>query len=264
MNAMNDKPKIDNAARSEARAKIQALLMKAADSAASEAERDGAMTMAKKLMAKYDVTQADIDRATADSFVNVVRPGKKTKDNRPYIHPVERYCSVVIGKFCGVKPYLSNGNGKMGLAFFGFESDVDLAQCMVDAFIDQFEADWTAYKRYDMKSKRFKDLTEARLAFSQGFTSAVNERFTDWMYRNEPNSPNRGTGDGRALVIKKMEVIEAAMKEVGLYLGKARSGGGRRSNDSEAAGAGYNAGKSADMGRGMAASAAGIKMIGGR
>jgi hypothetical protein len=242
--------------------KVRALLMKAADAAASPAEAEGAMRAAQKLMAKYQVSEKDLGALSGDDYRFADRVGAKHKTKGWYLHPVDKYCAVTVGKFCGVVPFTSKGDsGELTLRMFGMDSDVELAGWMLTAFKQQFEADWERYKRFQMESKRLIDVREARLSFARGFTSAVCERLEKWMFREVDKSPVGGS-DGTSLVIKKRDLAMDELRNRGIILGRASRGhGGRASTDTMAAGAGYNSGAAANVGRATAGTS--TIMIGG-
>lgn len=242
------------------KAKVRSLLMKAADAVATPAEAEGAMRAAQKLMAKYQVSEKDLGSLTQEDFKEASRTGGIYK-SKTYLHPIDRYCSVIVGKFCGVQPWIHNNDEGECMKMLGLEADVELATWMLSAFREQFEADWLKYKRFDMASKRFKDLTAARVSFVHGFARAINDRLQDWLYRDSPKEGS-AESDGRALVIKKHDLVQAEMERRGLHLGRGTRRGAVNA-DTTAAGAGYNSGKAADVGRATAGGAGPI-MIGGR
>lgn len=228
--------------------RVRALLMKAADGSATAAEAEGAMRAAQKLMAKYQVKETDLDSLTAESYKETEYAGQRHRKAGWYVHPVDRHCANLVGKFCGVVPYIRTIDltGELRVCMFGLESDVELAHWMLSAFKQQLEADWIIYKRYTMNSRRFKDLTEARRAFVQGFVKAIGDRLAAWMFRD---SPTKGTSENTALVVKKLSLVEEEMERRGMFLGHITLAQRRISRDAHAAGAGYNSGKAANVGR---------------
>lgn len=241
--------------------RVGALLRKAADPACSEAEADGAMRLAQKLMEKYQVTEADL-AVGGNAFKELDRVGtlhKKTGEY--YLHPVERYCAVIVGRFCAVKPYTVSDEGALKLRLFGLESDVELATWMLTAFVQQFESDWERFKKVELGSKRFVTIKDARLSFARGFCDAVNKRLNDWLYRREndiENSPTEGTSN--ALIIKKFDLVEQELRKRGVHLSRANHRG-NAGNHEGARGAGYMSGSRAETGRSVGG---GAIMIGAR
>lgn len=235
--------------------RVSALLRKASDGAATPAEAEAAMRLAQKLMGRYQVTEADLDNGDG-TFKTVDREGRYSpKKGEYYLHPVERYCAAIVGRFCGVEPYTATENGKLVLHIFGLDSDVELANWMLTSFVQQFEADWLLYKQFKLDTKRLVTIKDARLSFATGFTTAVNERLNDWLFRK---SPEEGTADtSNALVIRKLDLVEQKLAEMGLSLSRGRhrrkSGG-----HGDARSAGFMSGSRAETGRGVGQSAIAI------
>lgn len=224
--------------------KVRALLAKATDAAATPDEAASAMAMARKLMDKYQLSEDQIAKATDDDFKTDSWHYTKDRKGNVVVHPVDRYCGVMAGKFCGVKPYIT-AQGDM--AAFGFASDVELFKWMMAAFKTHAEADWQRYKVFQMKSKRLLDIKDARKSFMHGFCKGINERLQDWLYREVPKGE---VNERNALVVRKLSIVEAKMAEMGMILGKAKHRGSMGGN-TEAAGAGVNSARSAGVGRGM-------------
>jgi len=223
--------------------KVRALLAKAMDPAASEHEASGAMAAARKLMAKFDLSEEELMKAKGEDFKEFSWEIRKTSKGDIAIHPVDRRCSVYVCQFCGVVPYIYDGK----VHLFGFENDVELAKWMLHSLRIQFDKDWEIYKRFELGSKRLVNIKEARISFSAGFAKAINERMRNWIYR-ETQSPETGT----SLVIKKNEIVEAEISSRGIHLGK--NGSAPVGINAAAAGAGYNSGKAAETGRGVGGS----------
>lgn len=232
--------------------RVRALLMKASDAAASPSEAEAAMRMAQKLMQRYQMTEADLGSLQSSDWREVNLSPLYSKTAGYYRHPVEKYLSRVVGDFCGVIAYKSGEDftADVQTVLFGLDADVELAKWMLDAFKQQMERDWALYKRFQMESKRLKNVSEARKSFVRGFCSAVQERLKDWMFRDTPTadqSPDQGSG--AALVIRKrnLAIDELAARGIHLATGTASSKGGA-ARDTAAAGAGYNSGNAAPMG----------------
>jgi hypothetical protein len=167
----------------------------------------------------------------------------------PYVHPLNRYCAVAVGKFCGVIPYVRNeGTSDVCMCLFGLEADVELASWMLAAFRQQLEHDWAIHKRFHMETKRLLSIKEARLSFVQGFTTAINKRLSDWEFRSIKHSDGTAPsgGDGQ-LVIRKRNMAEDELASRGMHLGRS-SHRGARGNDMAASGAGFNSGSRANVG----------------
>lgn len=241
---------------SQIKQKVVALLRKASDSAATAAEAEGAMAAARKLMAKFSLTEDEVNAATEESYVDRALAPKRTRKGEVYIDPVMRYCSRTVAEFCGVFAYTRVADQHM--MWSGLESDVDLALCMIDAFQQQMEHDWEIFKRHELGTNRLVVITDARRSFVHGFTRGVVMRLQDWMYRTPPEGELVDTTN--ALVIKKSELARSRLEKQGMAFGSSGHRG-NSGNHNGAAGAGLNAAKAAAMGRGVGG---GVKMIGAR
>lgn len=249
-----EKREMANENMNDIKERVGALLRKAVDPAATPAEADAAMRLAQKLMEKYQVTEADLDKG-GNEFREAGRTGRKhPKSGEWYLHPVERYCAAIVGRFCGVTPWITTDDGELKLVLFGFDADVELANWMLTAFVNQFEADWELYKMRDLGTKRLVTIREARLSFAHGFTQAINKRLEDWMFRDEAKSPEPGTTDGKALVVKKTSLVEQELRNRGMHFTRS-SHRGQNGSHAGAAGAGYASGSRAETGRGVGQSA---------
>lgn len=235
--------------------KISALLRKASDGSATAAEAEGAMLAARKLMDRYSLSEAEVNAATEDSYVDRNIAPKKTRKGETYVDPVLRYTARTVAEFCGCFVYVDRSQNAV---FSGLESDVDLAVLMVEAFQFQMAHDWEVFKRHELGTKRFVDITDARRSFVTGFTRGVTKRLGDWMYRTPPEGEKQTAST--ALVIKKHELARARLEARGMSFGSTSQRNAIRGGNSMAAGAGMNAANSANVGRAVGG---GVKMIGG-
>ena len=110
---------------------VMNLLSKAADGACSEAEANACMTKAHKLMAKFGLSEADMEKATGDDFVSSEHDARWSDKHGWIFHPVDRHIATVIAEFAGCKAiYRRDPEYKkhMRMRFFGLASDVQLAE----------------------------------------------------------------------------------------------------------------------------------------
>ena len=244
-------------ASNEVKEKIMALLRKAADGGATVAEAEGAMMAARKLMAKFSLTEAEVTAVTEEGYVDRTVAPKVTRKGEAYVCPVVRYCGRMVAEFCGCVLYIAHDQS---VVWSGLDSDVDMAMWMIEAFRDQLEHDWMIFKRHDLGTNRLVTITDARRSFVHGFTKAISARLRDWMYRTPPAGELADTST--ALVVKKSELARSRLADMGIRLGAAGHRG-KAGTHSGAAGAGMNAGAAASMGRGVG-NGAGMRMIGSR
>lgn len=230
----------------EIKERIRSLLAKATDAGATAEEAHTAMQFARKLMAKYQLDEAAVTAARDGDFRTDTWHYTKDSKGAVIVHPIDRYCSVRVGRFCGVKPYISQSGD---MAVFGFDSDVELFRWMMAAFKKHAEEDWQRFKVFQLGTKRLLDIKDARKSFMHGFAKAVNARLDDWLYRAEYTG-DKAEETANALVIRKLSIVEQKMADMGINLGPTSRKGSMGGNTS-AAGAGFNSGNSANVGRGM-------------
>jgi len=218
--------------------KIMKLLAKAGDAACTAEEADTALTMAKKLMDKYGVSDADLENAKSDDWKEEAWGARQNKKGQWIFHPVDRYALGAVAKFCGCRAW-KDRSGTPKAVFFGMPSDIELANWMRVALIQQFDKDWATYKNMSGRRLGVRGLTEARLAFSQGFCSAVQERLTQWQFRHEAS-------DSNALIVVKQDAINKELAVRGISF--TSSAAPPRAVDTMAYGAGVESGRAAGIG----------------
>lgn len=229
--------------------KIRNLLAKATDPAASEAEAQSAMEMARKLMDKFDITEADIKARGEDAFVEAEQMGRQSKFGL-VLHPVDKYLGRVIAEFCGCKSWINRGVGKF--VYFGVDSDVEFAMHLRNAWVRHFDMQWEIFVA---DHRRVKDWAAARQSFSIGFADGMARRLEKWK-----RGQDKSASDSNALVVKRQALVEAEMARRGIKLGRGK-GIKQFGGHDAAAGAGVNAANSASVGRGVGG---GVRMIGAR
>jgi len=237
----------DKMADKKIKERVMQLLNKAADPAASEAEAAACLTKAKKLMDAHGLSEEEIKNATADDFREVHYDCRMSKRG-PIIHPVDRYCSKAVGRFCGTVAYFHRDpDDSMCVIYFGLDSDTSLAEWMRASLMKQFDHDWQIYVNLQRKDKRLTSIPALRTAFAKGFAKAFNDRIDDWMYRA---SGNEDKTTDTALTFHKTDVVMQELANRGIVLGATIASAGRTAkvNAADAAGAGYNSGKTAAVG----------------
>lgn len=235
--------------------KVQSLLAKATDPAATESEAETAMYMAQKLMEKHGLSEDDIKAAKArgeDVYMDWQQPGKATRSGKTAIHPVDKYLGASIAKFVGCICYTDNRQMPAATVYFGFEADVEFALYLRSAWIKHFDFHWELYKS---DNPRRRDLMVARQSFSVGFAQGMIERLEAWnQKRNVPTDGETGT----EVSLRKQDLVRSELANRGIHL--SRGGGGTRLGmNAGAAGAGSQAAASASVGRGVGG---GVRMIG--
>jgi len=187
--------------------KIRDLMAKATDPAASEAEAETAMAMARKLMDKFDVTEEDIKRMGEAAFTTVYQEGRTTKFGTAF-HPVDKYLGVYIGLFCGCKTWINRqAEGPDRVVYFGVDSDVEFAMHLRGAWMKHFDVQWEIFSS---DVRRVKDRAAARQSFSRGFAMEMRNRLDNWQAVKGKKSE---TDTSNALVAKRLDLVEAEMAD---------------------------------------------------
>lgn len=228
--------------------RVMALLAKAGDPAATEAEARACLTKAHKLMEKHGFTEDDLHKVQEDDFVWQTWEAKMSPKHGAIFHPVDRLCGSTIAKFCGCRLFFTRdpGYGVVAAKFFGLKNDVALAEWLRAALIEQFDAGWSDYVYIERKNKSVRSVPAARKAYAAGFSRAICDRLEDWLYRSAPDLD----GFDNAIVFKKQDVIQDELDRLG-YTISTNIYSGPKVTDGLAAGAGFNAGKAARLGTGL-------------
>ena len=228
--------------------KIKSLLAKAVDPASTPAEADEAMSFAQKLMAKHNLSIADIEALGQDAFTETKINGRKVKSGDTAFHPVDRYLGHYIGRFCGCKAWTQHGANEdmpRDYVYFGVESDVEFATYLRGIWIQHFDLNWSVYKE---NNPRLKELARARQNFSFAFADQMRKRLDSWAVN--PNDDGKHLSSENTLVVQKLDLVMAELAKKGMTFGHGT--GPRNLGDHHAArGAGANAAKTAGLGRGV-------------
>lgn len=236
--------------------KLASLLARARDAGSSEAEVAACLNKAQKLMADYGVTEEDLDNATEESFRSYqwdIAEGRKAHD------PVVRYCAGYIGRLTGVVFYLDNtlNKGKTApIIAFGMDADVEYALWLIKSLRLFMDDQWQYYRDWELGNCDRYTLKAERIGFVRGFCARINERIKEMQHRDQEQG---GVGTGTDLVVKKSELVHRTLEErLGHRLGRGKSLAGRGKASNAAMGAGYQAGNTASLGRGVGKSAIAI------
>ncbi|MAD98746.1 MAG: hypothetical protein Unbinned200contig1000_59 [Prokaryotic dsDNA virus sp.] len=184
------------------RAKIIALRNMIEERGASEAEAMAALAKADKLMTEHGLTEADLEVAEAkrDMKEGEFQYGIKSE------HPCSKFCVAMIAKFCGVKAWYSVASRSSNA--FGFNGDVEMFEFLVKLVHDSMNREWKGYLK-DNPPRPGVSRHREYWSFMLGMAERINTKLIDLMSAREV-SPSTGTD----LVVKKMELVEAGMKEM--------------------------------------------------
>lgn len=185
---------------------IQQLKMKIPANGATEAEAMSALTLAQKLMQKHGVTESDLNR------VDFSRDMHKTTftQTQKQIHPVQKFCAVRIGEFCGVRVWLQNeSHMKKNLAMFGMNGDVEMANFLFGLIHNSMDRAWKEYLAENKGNGKSRH-TEY-WSFMTGFSSRINSKLREMTVQTDSAS----TADSASsvdLVVMKDNVVDDGLE----------------------------------------------------
>lgn len=232
------------------RKKITALLKKNEENGSTEDEAIAAMAFAKKLMEEHGITLDDIknNNEAATDFDE-----KTVTDSRKNLHEVDLYGILVnIAKFTDTHTHIVRGKNGANVYFFGYRSDIELAEYLREVCKRALETEWTKYvqNNYIQGHKR-----TARKSFMIGMSVRVSQRLKDMKeeYINETT--------GTELVVLKNQLVTKAFADKNMKLKSANRTTFRKDNNYNS---GYKAGDNVQLSKSMAKNVStGPKLIAG-
>lgn len=219
--------------------RVQGLLAKASDDAATPEESETYMAKATELMAKYGIEQAVLNAAKpAGQREEVTRkritiPGPYSLEKRTLLHRIARPLGVRDIRLVG-----AGEKGEQVVIVFGYPSAVEqvemlFASLTLQAIRDAMRA---VIPYYEHKAAW-------RRTFLEGFASVVGQRLTDMYARTEQEATAATPGTALVLVDRRAAVDTAFAEAFPRIRSSHRnlSGGGRA--------AGRESGRRADIGQ---------------
>lgn len=179
---------------------IAVLLQKTEANGASEAEAEGAMRLAKKLMSKHGVTLEDIYQKTdaAVDFATMRMSFARTKSL------LDKFLAADIAKFCDCEAVANRHriDGKIywEVVFFGYRVDVELANYIYKVCGAALDGEWDKYKVTLPSGDRAK----RRVTFMLGMI----DRLTERLEVVEEETPKTGTD----LIVLKNQLVTVAFE----------------------------------------------------
>lgn len=231
--------------------KIRALRAKAADDASSEAEVETAAAMASKLMAKFGITEAEINDA-AKAHVGL-KEGAAPQPTNQIQHAVQAALfgiEIFTETKCWIQTNHIYQQGKrvkhIRAKFAGFEGDIEMAFYLVELVRGAADRAWKLYYAAHPEMKEWAQYPrKMRMeAFKTGFGSTVGLRLQT-MAEERQEAARQETGT--SLVLHKQAVIESFMEQLNITLRENRARG--RSFDASAYRSGSSAGARLNLGR---------------
>jgi uncharacterized protein DUF2786 len=219
--------------------RVQLLLAKASDSAATPEESETYMAKATELMARYGIEQAMLDadkpKGEREQVTNkrVVIPGPYAMDKRSLLHRIAKVFNVKDIRLQGLKPM----PGALVVQLFGFPSELAQVELMF--------ASLTLQAIRDVMRERVPswDNTAAfRRTFLVGFADVVGERLVKTYGKVEREATAATPGTALVLVDRRQQVEQA------FTLAFPRTVQGQRRLSGSGVNAGRAAGQRADIG----------------
>lgn len=176
--------------------KIAALRKKIPENGATEDEALSALALAEKLMEKYGITEKDLHKV---EFSRDMREGS-FEQRQKAVHPSQKYCSVTIGKFCGVKIWTSHiTQTKKIIRMFGLNGDVEMAEFLMRLIHDSMDRAWKEYLQNNPKTGKSRH--SEYWGFMIAFSERVNEKIRALMEEFEKTT-------GADLIVSKIALVE--------------------------------------------------------
>ncbi|MDQ2762576.1 MAG: hypothetical protein M3Y22_03520 [Pseudomonadota bacterium] len=213
-------------------------MAKTIDNGCTEAEAAGAAAAVDRLLALYEI---DLDEVTLKEQ-EIIRANVKIDG-----HPIQ-FAASMIARFTDCKVWLTAGTT---LTFFGFQVDTEIADYLTLVFrraIDREIATVTLFNA-DYMGRKIGEQHSFRDSFGRGMAIRLGERLGELKSKRDFTQRT----NGRDLVLIKMPLVEAAMRDAGIVLGGAR--GASKPRDTNAFHAGRAAANTVAINAGIAARA---------
>lgn len=159
--------------------KIHALMQKTIENGATEAEAILAMNKAGELLLQFNLTMSDVELRDERCVTKTL---SEPWGNRDAVW----HCFNGLSKFCGVKMWISHtGYKQKSWAFFGLESDVDMAIYLCRLIMRAEETELKAFKRTPVYTEFAGHRRIATRNFVEGFGNSINTRFLRMTAENQ-------------------------------------------------------------------------------
>lgn len=184
--------------------KIAQLRKVVTDNGATEAEMLSALSLADKLMKKHGITEDDLINV---EYERDLKQGEFTQRQKAF-HPSQKFCSVTIGEFCGVRIWSSYITPKKKhVKMFGFNGDVEMAKFLMQLIHDSMDRGWKEFLTQNGPDPSVSRHTQY-WNYMMGFAERINERIEALM--SEPEISTTGTD----LISTKDSIIDDAMSSM--------------------------------------------------
>jgi hypothetical protein len=198
--------------RAKILAKIKAMLE---TKGCTESEAMSRLDKAAELMARYEISRADVEGAARDDrygfrrrpFCNAGRSGRARLPEVAGLVPS-------IAKLCDCEVMLSANPQRVSLDYFGTALDTELAHFMTDMLRNVMESQWKRfYESIDAAAERSLGVhgRVQRSNFMSAFIRRVKARIID--ITEAKNATVSASERGRALVVCKQEIVTQRYEE---------------------------------------------------
>jgi hypothetical protein len=209
--------------------KIQALQQMTVQNGCTEAEAAQAAETAQRMMDEYGLSLSEVEAARKDEEVLTENDFHQTgREFTSKLHHV-RFVAGALARFTNTKIWYHGSR----IHFFGFTADVQTAKYLTGVIQTAMDFEWKAYyKAHKDVNYGIPNRESARREFMIGMAHRLRERLK--ALKLEHDMAAEPTGESRALVVVKAQIIEAGYAALGLNLSKARGYTYTRSSHLEA------------------------------
>lgn len=206
--------------------RVRALLAKTMANGCTEGETMAALDKARELMAAYEINESDVLPETERARIHA------TGKDDPY--SIKSRLAMGVAGFTRCRVWK---NARNGITFCGLDSDVEFATWLLETLATFVHRELKAF-RAKMKREGNPTPRIVSSSFVHGCAGRIYARLQEL-------TPAEQTG--RGLVVSRNALIDAAMADAGIRIGKASKS--RPRIDSRAYAAGRAAGDHASFGR---------------
>ncbi|PWJ81509.1 uncharacterized protein DUF2786 [Pseudaminobacter salicylatoxidans] len=216
-------------------ARIKALMAKTTAAGATEEEALSAMQKARELMDKYGLTM-DAIKADAET---IAKQAMTRDDFKTFV--IKDYLANNVARYCDCKVWVNRKEATY--TFFGTEQDRQFAIWLMGS-LDLFVRNQTIRFMEERGHRGGKGPWALQKGFMVGCLDRIDRRLHALI--RERNA--KKAGNGRSLVVVKMQLVEHAFNQLDMRLRKGSRSGGMK-GDGSAFSAGQAAGDRANFSR---------------
>lgn len=227
--------------------KVRKLLSKTTEANCTQAEADGAMQAASRLLAQHNLSMADIvstQSVSADVWTEELtfKTGRWTA--------IHNLAYGVVSEFCCVKRQFMMSSGVQrrirNLYLFGLRDNVETAKFMFIVLLGNFDGLWQNY--YARSQCDLKDKYSYIFGVAAGFSDKMRAERMKFSVEQDIQD-NRASGGTAIMLSSVMEKTELAFRGKHPNLKTANITFGVSNNSDDARNAGYQAGQQLNINR---------------